>query len=130
LEGGVGLQIDGSATESNPFNNTRLSTFTVQVVAPHDADGDGVDDLYDNCPNVPNPGQEDTDGDGIANACESQPPIAVGGLMGLLDSDREEPSAPGGSTGAPPAVALLAAALGAVAVAGVMRLSRRRTSTD
>jgi hypothetical protein len=130
LEGGVGLQIDGSATESNPFNNTRLSTFTVQVVAPHDADGDGVDDLYDNCPNVPNPGQEDTDGDGIADACESQPPIAVGGLMGLLDSDREEPRAPGGSAGTPPAVALLAAALGAVAVAGVMRLSRRRTATD
>ena len=32
---------------------------------PPDSDGDGVPDNVDNCPNTPNPGQEDTDGDGV-----------------------------------------------------------------
>jgi hypothetical protein len=35
-----------------------------------DDDGDGVDDLSDNCRTTYNPGQEDTDGDGIGNVCD------------------------------------------------------------
>jgi len=35
-----------------------------------DTDGDGVTDLNDNCPNDPNPGQEDHDGDGEGDACD------------------------------------------------------------
>ena len=35
-----------------------------------DSDGDGIPDDQDNCPNNPNPDQEDSDGNGIGDACE------------------------------------------------------------
>lgn len=34
-----------------------------------DSDGDGVSDHQDNCPAVPNPEQQDVDGDGRGDAC-------------------------------------------------------------
>jgi len=37
-----------------------------------DLDGDGRGDVCDNCPNVPNPGQQDTDNDGMGDACDTQ----------------------------------------------------------
>jgi hypothetical protein len=40
------------------------------VVAPGDADGDGVADLLDNCPAVANAAQADCDGDGQGDACD------------------------------------------------------------
>ncbi|RME54689.1 MAG: hypothetical protein D6795_03925 [Deltaproteobacteria bacterium] len=38
-----------------------------------DADGDGVEDSCDNCPDVVNPDQADTDGDGVGNVCDPCP---------------------------------------------------------
>ena len=37
-----------------------------------DTDGDGVRDATDNCPDTANPGQADTDADGIGDACDPQ----------------------------------------------------------
>ncbi len=38
-----------------------------------DSDNDGIVDVLDNCPNTPNPDQEDSDGDGVGDACTIQP---------------------------------------------------------
>ncbi|WP_434381457.1 thrombospondin type 3 repeat-containing protein [Melittangium boletus] len=44
--------------------------------ASQDSDGDGVNDLLDNCITVANPGQQDADGNGVGDACE----IPAGGV--------------------------------------------------
>jgi hypothetical protein len=44
---------------------------SLKLVMPtwRDDDGDGVPDVIDDCPDVPDPEQTDTDGDGVGDAC-------------------------------------------------------------
>ncbi len=42
---------------------------------PEDQDGDGVPDEEDNCIDVPNPDQTDTDGDTLGDACDDEDPL-------------------------------------------------------
>lgn len=45
-----------------------VPTLSAQAV---DTDGDGVDDTVDNCSQLANPDQRDTNGDGFGNACDT-----------------------------------------------------------
>jgi hypothetical protein len=62
-----------------------------------DADGDGVPDLTDNCPTVPNANQSNGDGDSIGDACDNcrnipnADPVPAGrlGTGGQLDDDQD-----------------------------------------
>lgn len=47
-----------------------------QPAPPPDKDRDGIPDFQDNCPNVPNPDQQDIDRDGIGTACETEAEVA------------------------------------------------------
>ncbi len=52
-----------------------------------DGDGDGVVDAIDNCPAVPNPGQEDQDGDGVGDVCDNCPAVPN---PGQADEDADD----------------------------------------
>jgi hypothetical protein len=48
-----------------------------------DSDGDGIDDLFDNCTDIPNAVQIDVDGDGCGNPCDAD--YTQDGLIGGPD---------------------------------------------
>lgn len=54
--------------DENPANDVALTTLFFPEL---DDDLDGIPNIDDNCPDVSNPNQEDSDGDGIGNACDS-----------------------------------------------------------
>jgi hypothetical protein len=60
----------------NSFGSNQAGRYIFQVrngvpSTVVDSDGDGIPDELDNCPNLPNPDQKDSDFDGVGDACSS-----------------------------------------------------------
>lgn len=53
-----------------------------------DADGDGIEDMHDNCPMQGNPRQLDRDHDGQGDACDAEPLCHPGQMQGKVDHGR------------------------------------------
>jgi len=64
VEGLFTLQLDITDGEDGDFDQVDIT------VGPADADGDGVTDAEDNCPNTANANQADADADGAGDACD------------------------------------------------------------
>ncbi len=61
----------------------RLSVALAPAV---DTDGDGLEDICDNCPDDFNPGQENCDGDALGNVCDPDPCITTTSSMTTVSS--------------------------------------------
>jgi sugar lactone lactonase YvrE len=83
--GGV-IRVDpatGAQTTVSSGGSFADPTGVAVVPGVPDGDGDGVVDDEDNCPAVPNPGQQDADGDGRGDACDSH---SFGGFRPPVDN--------------------------------------------
>jgi len=60
--------------EADEDNNKKIDTYSVKEAPEErpDADNDEIPDSYDNCPEVSNRDQQDSDDDGIGDACDTE----------------------------------------------------------
>ncbi|MGE3164593.1 MAG: thrombospondin type 3 repeat-containing protein [Planctomycetota bacterium] len=75
-DGNPGLlnAVELSVRRANGSNSDlRVKAFRLQITTEPDSDGDGVQDVWDNCPVTFNPNQADADGDGVGDACDGCP---------------------------------------------------------
>ena len=76
----TGLRVDPVANaNSGPIEVDRI---TLNSFILGEFDGDGVPDVDDNCPTVPNADQTDGDGDGVGDACDDCPGTPFGFQVG------------------------------------------------
>jgi hypothetical protein len=65
--------VEAAGTGADGEARSLIEMIGIQESFTVDQDGDGVPDLCDNCPAVPNPDQLDTDGDGLGDPCDPCP---------------------------------------------------------
>lgn len=73
MDRGIQNDLDGDAIGDDCDQCPLSEGDTCATFDPNDRDGDGVPNLEDNCPDVPNPGQENADGDPYGDACDPCP---------------------------------------------------------
>lgn len=69
----LALVLAAAACGRVDFGARTIDAMVADAVTGHDEDGDGVPDIIDVCPHVPDPDQLDSDGDGIGDACDPEP---------------------------------------------------------
>jgi len=69
--GSVNVAVTGGSKNAAGIYNIA----TIMYGPPPDADGDGIPDDQDNCPDIANPDQTDSDVDGIGDACDRCPTV-------------------------------------------------------
>ncbi|WP_373048961.1 amidohydrolase family protein [Vulgatibacter sp.] len=83
MDGGLQPDFDGDARgdvcDVCPMN---AGTEDCTLASLDDRDGDGVDEIEDNCPGLPNADQADADDDGKGDLCDLCPDVANPGAMG------------------------------------------------
>jgi parallel beta-helix repeat protein len=85
--------VDGvpdSVTDNRAYGQKDAWLHGISPGCPGDADGDGVPDASDNCPEVSNPGQENSDGIGEGDACDvtaPAPPVITSPPDGFVTND-------------------------------------------
>ena len=88
-DGGVVAVWEGPPGAGDPYGIFARRFGVAPLDSDADTDGDGVGDLFDNCPTNSNPDQADAQGDGFGDACVS-PDVVVptGTRIGVQPDDR------------------------------------------